>query len=55
MLYNDPIFNLPGGGATMTPKMVQDMIDLVVTRNGKISFNMQGIQGVDQMLSDAPT
>lgn len=55
VLYTDPIFNLPGGGATMTPKMVQDMIDLVVTKNGQISFNMQGIQGVDQMLSDAPT
>ncbi|MEU6098617.1 hypothetical protein [Streptomyces sp. NPDC047079] len=31
------------------------MIDLVVAKNGKISFNLQGIQGVDQMLSDAPT
>ncbi|MFJ5310037.1 hypothetical protein, partial [Streptomyces sp. NPDC088350] len=34
---------------------IVDMIDLVVTKKGKISFNMQGIINIDEMLSGAQT
>ncbi|MGW3117360.1 RHS repeat-associated core domain-containing protein [Streptomyces sp. NPDC001107] len=53
--FTDPMFKIPAGGATMSPKMVADMIDLVITKNGKISFNMQGIINIEEMLSGAPT
>ncbi|MEU3246956.1 RHS repeat-associated core domain-containing protein [Streptomyces sp. NPDC006875] len=53
--YSDPIFGLPAGGATMTTKQVADMIELVVAKKGKISFNMQAIMNIDEMLSGAPT
>ncbi|WP_369253858.1 RHS repeat-associated core domain-containing protein [Streptomyces sp. R35] len=55
IMFTDPIFGLPGGGTTMTPKMVADMIDVVVNGKGRISFNMEGILMLDEMLSGAPT
>jgi len=48
--YQDPMFKVPIGGV-MTEPMVKDMIDLVVSRGGRMTFNMHGITKVDEMLA----
>lgn len=48
--YQDPMFKVPIGGV-MTDPMVKDMIDLVVSRGGRMTFNMHGITKVDEMLA----
>ncbi|MFF3425716.1 RHS repeat-associated core domain-containing protein [Streptomyces sp. NPDC002602] len=42
-------------GAAMNSDMVAQMIDAVVSRGGYMSFNMRGIQKVDEMVSGAGT
>jgi RHS repeat-associated protein len=48
--YQDPMFKVPIGGV-MTEPMVKDMIDLVVSRGGRMTFNMHGVTRVDEMLA----
>ncbi|MGV9560233.1 RHS repeat-associated core domain-containing protein [Streptomyces sp. NPDC003522] len=48
--YTDPMFRVPIGGV-MTEPMVRDMVDLVVSRGGRMTFNMHGITKVDEMLA----
>ncbi|WP_416963453.1 RHS repeat-associated core domain-containing protein [Streptomyces sp. Agncl-13] len=48
--YTDAMFNVPIGGV-MTEPMVRDMIDVVVSRSGRMTFNMHGITRVDEMLA----
>lgn len=48
--YTDAMFNVPIGGV-MTEPMVRDMIDVVVSRSGRMTFNMHGITRVDEMLT----
>ncbi|MGW2240687.1 RHS repeat-associated core domain-containing protein [Streptomyces sp. NPDC001759] len=48
--YQDPMFKIPIGGV-MTEPMVKDMIDLVVSRGGRMTFNLHGVTKVDEMLA----
>ncbi|MFI6564052.1 hypothetical protein [Streptomyces sp. NPDC050534] len=48
--FQDPMSKVPVGGV-MTEPMVKDMIDLVVSRGGRMTFNMHGIAKVDEMLT----